>query len=334
MQIGFVAVPKTLATGITLPCEMLHAAAQLARARRVSERFSGARLPAFLVLSEDGRAQQVAGGVHLEAQGSWDALLSCDLIVVPPLWGNPLSMLSRHRTLVDTLAQAAGRNIPIVATGTGVCLLAESGVLDHRVATTHWYYFEAFARRYPEVLLRPRQSITYDQDIYCVGSVNALTDLVLYFIRTWYNDDIMGVIERHFSHEVSRTLSEPYYRLGGLQHDDEDVVSAQAWLLDRLDKPFSLPELAARVGLTPRTLSRRFVQATGESPKQYWMQLRLLRAEEMLRETNLTVQDIAELLGFNDASYFIRLFRQRAGITPNDYREVTRAKQFSAASTL
>lgn len=327
MIIGFVTLPRTLATGITLPCEMLQAASQLARARHRS-----GPTPVFRVLTQDGLGEQVAGGLHLRAQGRWTDLEVCDHIVVPPLWGNPLPMLNRYPDLIAGLAQAVRQGIPVVATGTGVCLLAESGILDQRVATTHWYYFSRFAQRYPDVLLRPRQSITWDRDIYCAGSVNALTDLVLYFIRTWYDEDIMGVIERHFSHEVSRTLSQPYYRLGGLQHDDEDIVAAQAWLLERLDQPFSLTELSRAVGLTPRTLSRRFVQATGESPKQYWLQLRLLRAEEMLRETNLSIQEISNLLGFSDPSYFIRLFRQRAGITPNDYRRVTRAKQFSVHS--
>lgn len=330
MRIGYVALPKTLATGITLPCEMWQAAAQLARARRVEGQSPGTTKLEFLVFSQDGHTQPVAGGLTLHTQGSWDAMLTYDLLLIPPLWGNPVSMLQRHQALVDTLAQAVARGLPVIATGTGVCLLAESGTLNGRAATTHWYYFGAFAKRYPKVLLRPRQAITFGQGVYCAGSVNALTDLVLFFIRTWYNEEIMGVIERHFSHEVSRTLSQPYYRLGGLQHDDEDIVNAQAWLLERLDRPFSLQHLADAVGLTPRTLSRRFVSATGESPKQYWLQLRLVKAEEMLRETNLSVQDIAEWLGFSDASYFIKLFRQRAGVTPNDYRRVTRAKQFSA----
>lgn len=324
MKVGFVALARTLATGITLPCEMLQAAAQLTRARNRS-----GPLPEFRILAQDGLGEQVAGGLHLRAQGRWSDLQGCDQIFVPPLWGNPLPMVRRYPELIDELARAANQGIPIVATGTGVCLLAESGILNQRVATTHWYYFGRFTERYPDVILRPRQSITWDRDIYCAGSVNALTDLVLYFIRQWYDENIMGVIERHFSHEVSRSLSQPYYRLGGLQHEDEDIVAAQAWLLERLDQSFSLAQLAKAVGMTPRTLSRRFVQATGESPKQYWLQLRLLRAEELLRDSNLSIQDIAELLGFSDAAYFTRLFRQRAGITPNNYRRVSRAKQFS-----
>ncbi|MEX1056187.1 MAG: hypothetical protein WED11_00535, partial [Natronospirillum sp.] len=217
MRIGFIALPKTLATGITLTCEMLQAAAQMARARRLKQPEAGA--PEFCIISENGTDQRVAGGITLRAQGDWDSLLACDINVIPPLWGNPVPMVQRHPGLIRKLAQAAGSGISVIATGTGVCLLAESGTLNGRAATTHWYYFGEFSRRYPEVLLRPRQSITFDRDIYCVGSVNALTDLVLYFVRTWYNEDIMSIVERHFSHEVSRTLSQPYYRLGGLQHD-------------------------------------------------------------------------------------------------------------------
>ncbi|MBS3805323.1 MAG: helix-turn-helix domain-containing protein [Oleiphilaceae bacterium] len=328
MRLGFVTLPRTLATGITLPCEMGQAAAQLARAKRIPQPKAGT--PEFLVLAENGQQQEVAGGISLRAQGNWDDLLACDTIIIPPFWGSPVPMLRRFPHVIGLLAQAVGQGIPIIATGTGVCLLAESGVMDGRAATTHWYYFGEFARRYPNVLLRPRQSITFDREIYSVGSINALTDLVLFFIGRWYGDEIMSIIEQHFSHEVSRTLSQPYYRLGGLQHDDEDIVAAQAWMLDRLDRPFVLSALADAVGLNPRTLSRRFVRATGESPKQYWLQLRLIRAEEMLRQTNLNVQEVAEILGFSDASYFIKLFRQRAGLTPNDYRQVTRTKQFSA----
>lgn len=324
MRIGFIALPKTLATGITLPCEMLHAASQMAHLKQLPNTPLALR-----VFCQDGESEQVTGGITLKAQGSWDGLLACDMVFMPPLWGNPLPMLAHYGELIDVLRRLVAERKSVIAAGTGVYFLAEGGVLNDRVATTHWYFFGRFARRYPKVLLKPKQAITYADEIYCAGSVNSLTDLVLYFVRQWYNDEIMSEVERHFSHEVSRTLHQPFYRLGGLQHDDEDIVAAQAWLAERLDKPFQLQELASVVGLTERTLARRFVQATGESPKQYWLQLRLQRAEELLRESNLTVQEIAELLGFTDASYFIKLFRQRAAVTPADYRNVVRAKQFS-----
>lgn len=324
MKIGFIVLPKTLATGITLPSEMLSAAAQLARLQGVI----GPKLT-LSVFSSGGLPETCSGGVTLHAQGDWGGLLACDMVFVPPMWGNPLPMLVRYPDLVAILRHYAGQHKPIVATGTGVCFLAEGGLLDNKVATTHWYFFQQFTRRYPRVLLKPKQSVTYAEQLYCAGSVNSLTDLVLYFVREWYNDTIMSEIEQHFSHEVSRTLNQPFYRLGGLQHDDEDIVAAQAWLAERLDRPFQLLELAETVGLTERTLARRFTQATGESPKQYWLQLRLQRAEELLRESNLSVQEIADLLGFGDASYFIKRFRTKVGVTPADYRQVVRAKQFS-----
>lgn len=329
MQLAFIVTEKTLATGITLPTEMLFAAGQLARASRWRGTPARVGLPEIVLLSPGGEAVPVTGGMSLGAQGNWDDVTDADQVFLPPLWGNPRPMLQRHRALLPALQAVAARGTPLVATGTSVCFLAAAGLLDGRIATTHWSYLERFAEDYPRVWLRSRQSITRDGELYCTASVNALTDLVLYFIREWYGEAIMGVIERQFSHEVSRSLAQPYYWLGGMQHEDEDVIRAQAWLLENLSGPFSLVALSAEVGLTPRTLSRRFVRATGESPKQYWLQLRLLRAEELLRDSNLTVQDIAGMLGFSDPSHFIQAFRRRAGITPHRYRSVVRAKQFS-----
>ncbi len=329
MRLAFIVTERTLATGITLPAEMLFAAGQLARASRWQGLVTRSGQPDIVLLSPDGDPVSVTGGMSLGAQGSWDDMSGADRVFLPPLWGNPRPMLQRHQALLSALKEAASRGTPMVATGTSVCFLAAAGLLDGRIATTHWSYLERFARDYPQVWLRSQQSITRDGDLFCTASVNALTDLVLYFIREWYGESIMGVIERQFSHEVSRSLAQPYYWLGGMQHEDEDVIRAQAWLLENLPGPFSLAALSAEVGLTPRTLSRRFVRATGESPKQYWLQLRLLRAEELLRDSNLTVQDIAGMLGFSDPSHFIQAFRRRAGITPHRYRSVVRAKQFS-----
>jgi len=323
LRIGFAAPPKTLATGITLPCEMLHAAQQVARMQH-----KNALELDINIFSESGLPAKVTGPIQLVSHGTWNDLFECDWIFVPPLWGNPLPVVEQQQHLVQGLATATAQQRQLVATGTGVCLLAQSGALDHRNATTHWYFIDRFKRRYPKVQLKLGQTITVDQNIYCTASVNALTDLILHLIRQWYGLDIMNVIERHFSHEVRRSITHSELLQAGLAHDDEDIINAQAWILERLSQPFQMQQLAEAVQLTPRTLSRRFSQATGISPKQYWQQCRILKAEELLRDTNLTVQDIAEHLGFHDTAYFIKLFKKRAFVTPKAYRRISRHKQF------
>jgi transcriptional regulator GlxA family with amidase domain len=322
-SIGFAALPKALSTGITLPCEMLHAAQQIARTRNKQ-----APKITIHVYSEDGLPAKVTGPIQLVSHGNWHALLKCDWIFIPPLWGNPVTVVRQQQALIDGLKKAALNRQNIISTGTGVSLIAHSGALNNRHATTHWYFVEKFRSLFPKVTLKPGQAITADQNLYCTASVNALTDLVLYFIRKWYGIDIMNVVERHFSHEVKRTITQNEVLSADLQHDDEDIINAQAWILERLAEPFFVSELAAAVGLSERTLSRRFVQATGLSPKQYWQQWRILRAEELLRDSNLNVQEVAEYLGFNDANYFIKQFKKKAYITPNAYRRISRNKQF------
>ena len=323
LKLGFAVPPKTLATGITLPCEMLQAAQQVARINnRLAPRLD------IQIFSEHGGPAQVTGPIQLMSHGSWQAMFQCDWIFLPPLWGNPLAIVEQQQELVLGLKTAVEQQRSIVATGTGVCLLAQSGVLNQRHATTHWYYFDRFKQRYPAILLKTGQTMTVDQNIYCTASVNALTDLVLHLIRQWYGRDIMNVIERHFSHEVKRSMTQSEFLNAGLAHDDEDITNAQAWILERLAQPFQLSELAASIQLSPRTLLRRFVLATGISPKQYWQQWRMLRAEELLRDTNLSVQDIADHMGFNDTAYFIKVFKKRAFVTPNAYRKMSRNKQF------
>lgn len=326
LKLGFAAPPKTLSTGITLPCEMLQAAQQVARIKNKKT----TRLQ-IKVFSEQGGPAQVTGPIQLVSHGSWEDLFLCDWIFVPPLWGNPIPVVEQQNMLVTGLKKAVEQQRTIVATGTGVCLLAQSGVLDQRYATSHWYYLDRFKQRYPNVFLKSGQTITVDQNIYCTAGVNALTDLILHFIRQWFGRDIMNVIERHFSHEVKRSMTQSEFLNAGLIHDDEDIMNAQAWLLEHLTQPFHLNELAALTQLTPRTLSRRFAQATGMSPKQYWQQWRMMGAEELLRDTNLSVQDVADHMGFSDATYFIKLFKKRAFVTPKAYRKISRNKQFQLA---
>ena len=323
LKIGFAAMPKALATGITLPCEMLQAAQQIARTHQQNPPKINIK-----IYTQDALPVKMTGPIQLVSHGGWDELFNCQWIFIPPLWGNPLPVLQKHPQLIDGLQQAAQNQQNIVASGTGVCFVAQSGTLDQKQATTHWYFVEKFKQRYPAVYLKTGQAITADHNLYCTASVNALTDMVLYLIRKWYGIDIMNVIERHFSHEVKRTIAQNELLTAALQHDDEDIINAQAWILARLSEPFLLKDLAHAIGLNPRTLARRFLDATGVSPKQYWQQWRILRAEELLRDSNLNIQEVAEQLGFSDANYFIRQFKKRSFVTPSAYRKMSRNKQF------
>lgn len=316
--------PQALATSITLPLEILQAAAQMARVRNRHARAIELRLAA-----QTPGPVQLYSGITLAADSNIESLSALDLLIIPGIWRDPRSVLARTREWSGKLRELAESGTRICAVGTGTWLLAEAGLLDNRAATTHWNYFEQFARRYPRVNLKSRHLITQADNIYCVGSVNSIADLAVHIAESWYGSGIARAVENQFSPEIRRSFRAAAYQTGtDSSHHDEAVLQAQQWLRDNLSQGASIAELAEQFGLSPRTLNRRFRQATGSSPQQWLQRLRVSEARDLLRHSNLSLSEIAWQLGFQDVSHFGKLFRERSGMSPGRYRQAVRGKLF------
>jgi transcriptional regulator GlxA family with amidase domain len=213
--------------------------------------------------------------------------------------------------------------------GTGSCFPAAAGLLDGRAATTHWHYFDEFTARYPEVQLKRRHLITQSDNIYCAGSVNSGADLMIHLVEEWFGPRIARQIESQFSPEIRRPFrAHAYQSMGDSAHHDELVLTAQQSLQDRLHEQISMTELAEELRCSPRTLTRRFRSAVGQTPGAYLRGQRLTAARELLRTTNLSVGEVAWRVGLHDVSYFTALFQKHTGQTPGRYRKSVRGKLF------
>lgn len=316
--------PHALATSITLPMEILQAASQMASAKSRG----GAQLN--MLVAAPARARiTLSSGVTLLPDIAIDELPALDLLLLPAIWRNPLPTINTMRPWLDALRQFAAAGTRICSVGTASCLLAEAGLLNGQPATTHWNYFDQFTRRYPQVKLKTRHLITQSDNIYCVGSVNSIADLMVHIAEDWFGSRIARAVENQFSPEIRQTFSAAAYQdEADSSHHDEIVVEAQQWLQEHLSQPASLAQLAGHLDLTPRTLNRRFRQATGMSPQAYLQSLRMNHAKELLKHSNLGVGEIAWQLGLQDPSYFSQLFRHQCGVSPLRYREAVRGKLF------
>lgn len=324
MKLAFVIGPQSLLTGIALPVEMFYAASR----HRVRHRSSTAL--SIQLVGETLQPQRAIGGLNVQADHTFDQADQADLVFVPPMWGTPWPVISRGERLQHWLVDQYQRGARLAATGTGVGHLARSGLLDDRVATTHWYYLDRFRQRYPKVKFEGHHFVTHEDGLYCAGSINAQTDLVLFLIEQTFGEEALALVERQFTHELKRTFSTPYFEPGGAVHHDEGVSLVQSWLRQHLTDDITLAQLAALLDQSERNFSRRFQVATGESPMAYVLRLRLDSARELLRDTNLTVAEVGEACGFRTAAYFGRVFRQRLSLTPGEYRKMVRSKLFSA----
>jgi transcriptional regulator GlxA family with amidase domain len=317
--------PSALATSITLPMEILQAGSQMASA---GQRGKG-RLK-FLIAGSDTKQVTLSSGIRLKPDIAFSDLHNLDLLILPAIWRNPIPTVNAAQNLVDMLEPIASSGTRICSVGTASCLLAEAGLLAGKPATTHWNFFDQFARRYPDVELKRGHLITQSDNIYCVGSVNSIADLMIHILEEWFGSRIARTVERQFSPEIRQSFSAAAYQNeADSSHPDETVLEGQQWLQENLRERISISELAHLLELSPRTLGRRFKSATGLSPQAYLQGLRVTTAKELLRTSNLNISDIAWQVGLQDASYFTKLFRQHNGMSPLNYRKAVRGKLFA-----
>jgi len=329
--VATVLYPSALATSITLPMEILQAASQMARANRNGSRDSNPQVR-FLLAGPVGEKIKLATGITLTADVDIADLPDLDLLLLPAIWRNPLPTIRNSQVLLQRLPEIAAAGTRICSVGTASCLLAEAGMLTDKPATTHWNYFDQFERLYPEVELKRRHLITQSEEIYCVGSVNSIADLMVHIIEDWFGSRIAQAVENQFSPEIRQSFQAAAYQSEPeSSHHDETVIEGQQWLQDRLSQSISIADLSTYLGVSNRSLNRRFKQATGYSPQAYLQSQRIACARDLLRRSNLSVSEIAWQIGLQDASYFSKLFRQHCEMTPLQYRGVVRGKLFAPA---
>ncbi len=323
--VAFVLYPRTLLSSITLPADMLGAADQV---HQIAGR-SRSRLT-LKVASLDGEPVMPTGMLSVTPTCRLSELGEVDLLYLPALWRNPLSVVKQHQSLIPILRDIAAQNTLVCSVGTGSSFTAQAGLLDHKPATTHWYFMEEFGRRYPKVELMRRHLFTRADNLYCTGSINSVADLTGYFIEHFYGPDVAQQVEAHFSPEIRRSYRQQVFFEGaGTVHHDELMIDAQQWLHDHFTEPIDFVVLAKQLNMSQRTLNRRFKLATSRSPGRYVQQLRIEHARELLRDSNLSVTEIATTVGYQEISYFSTLFREHLSQSPTDYRKSVRGKLFS-----
>jgi len=324
MRVSFVAPERALASSITIPLEMLYAA------RTISQVSGGPNADLELLIAGlDPGPKTMAGDLLISPSTTLANLDYSDLIFVPGLWGSPTKTLRKSAALMDWLCNRHSEGSTLCSLVTGSYFLAEAGLLDGRDATTHWYYFDDFEARYPRVRVDRKRFITVDNNLYCTGSVNAARDVTLHVVEEIFGNSIAGEIAKHFTHEIKRSYESMLLTYQQQDtHHDEFIIKIQEWLQGHYQQPIQIEALAGKFKISVRSLNRRFKAATRMTPLQYLQETRIDQAKQLLKQSNLTIAEIAFAVGYQDTSHFGSLFRKHTGITPMDYRSLVRSKLF------
>jgi transcriptional regulator GlxA family with amidase domain len=233
--------------------------------------------------------------------------------------------------LLAALRRAVDRGARVLSVCSGAFILGEAGLLDGRRCTTHWRFAAELARRYPAAKVDPDVLYVDEDPVISSAGTAAGIDACLYLVRKEQGSRV--------ANGIARRMVVPPHRDGGqAQYVVQPVAPAcdgslrdlLEWLRAHLDQPLTVRQLAARANMSERTFARRFVQDTGTTPQRWLIGQRILLAQQLLEESDETVDAIADRSGFGNATALRHHFRAWRGTTPNAYRRLFRGDPSSA----
>jgi transcriptional regulator GlxA family with amidase domain len=254
-----------------------------------------------------------------------DVVIVCDVHLhlddaLEGRWSDEIAWIRRHI--------AAGALV--CSTCSGSVLLAEAGLLDGAEAASHWSMADLFRDRYPTVRFRPERILCDSGrggQLITTGGASAWQDLALYLIARFCGADEAARVARMFLLGDRGYGQLPFASMSRpRQHSDAVISRVQAWLVDNYATPNPVSAMVDQSGLFTRSFKRRFSAATGYTPVEYVQALRIEEAKQMLETEATAIEEIAASVGYEDPTFFRRLFKRRAGVTPAQYRQRNRIR--------
>jgi transcriptional regulator GlxA family with amidase domain len=230
--------------------------------------------------------------------------------------------------LMRALRAAASRGARLASICSGAFVLAATGLLAGRRATTHWLATAELARRHPDIDVDPNALYVDEGNVLTSAGATAGIDLCLHLVRR----DFGAAVAAH----AARLSVVALEREGGQAqfivhppppHDGVSLAPLLAWIEKNPQRDLSLAALARRAAMSTRTLSRRFREQTGTTPARFVTRVRLLRAQQLLETSAHAVDRVASLSGFGTATSLRATFQQHVGTTPKVYRRAFRGSE-------
>jgi transcriptional regulator GlxA family with amidase domain len=314
--VAVLALPDTIAFDLATPIEAF------GRIRLPS----GA--PGYRVVVCGSQPEVSAGLFRIATDHGLDALAEADTIVVPGL--NDVSV-DAPKEVLEALTAAAARGVRIASICSGAFVLAATGLLDGRRATTHWIAAELFRTRFPAVHLDADVLYVDEGQVLTSAGASAGLDLCLHMIARDYGAAVAA--------DAARLAVAPLHRSGGqaqfilrnqaaVKHIAErtELDDVLAWIEQQAHRDVTLHDIAARAAVSIRTLNRRFQAETGQTPMQWLTGVRVRHAQQLLESTTYGVERVGREVGFASAANFREQFRRLTGVAPINYRNTFRER--------
>jgi transcriptional regulator GlxA family with amidase domain len=271
------------------------------------------------VIAKSGQAVTASAGLAIAAGPLPRASSVVDTLLVA---GGPgVEAAAADPALVDWVRQHATKARRVASVCTGAYLLAASGVLDGRRVATHWSVCKEFARRYPAVRVEPDPIFVRDGSVWTSAGVTAGIDLALALVEQDLGRTVALAVARYLVVFLKRPGGQAQFSAAlSLQSAEDQFGVLHDWINKHLADDISLPRLADQAGMSERSFSRHYAEATGLTPARAVERLRVEAARRLLSESRLPVKRISQRCGFGSEETMRRSFLRVVSATPQDYR--------------
>ncbi|WP_425310912.1 helix-turn-helix domain-containing protein [Ammonicoccus fulvus] len=279
----------------------------------------------FRVCAEDPSrplSTNATAATRIVADHDLSGVKGADLVVIPATSSREFSP-----EVLDVVRRAYAAGATLLTVCSGAYVLAETGLLEGRAATSHWFHHDELVRLYPQVRWEVNRLFVDEDRIITSAGTAAGIDACLHLVRRELGADIAT--------RIARRMVVPPQRDGGQQqfvevplpeHRADALAPLLDWVLGHLAEDHTVESLAARAAMSARTFARRFVAEVGSTPHQWLLGQRVLEARRLLEETELPIEQVAGAVGFGSAAVLRQHFRRATGLAPLDYR-----RRFGAA---
>lgn len=335
------AVPETAGSALYGMVDVLAATGTLWR-ELVGEE-PGHRLIAPRIVSESCEPFRCGNGIPVSPELGFRKASAPEILIIPELWLKPTDdVCDRYGDLKEWIRQCYRDGSTIYTACSGSILLAATGLLDNREATSHWGYQDLFRTSFPAVRFNPEPNLVVSDPtarIVTAGGTTSWHDLALHIISRHCNPGEALRIAKVYLLKWHSEGQLPFASLVRRQpHADSVVRLAEDWLARHLREAHAVAAVVSTCGIPERSLKRRFKAATGSTLMAHVQNLRIEEAKQLLENSTRAADEIAAIVGYENPAFFRRLFKRCTGLTPGAYRRMFRplvgARGGSSAATL
>lgn len=254
---------------------------------------------------------------------SMDSRERYDLVFIPAFKNDSIAeSMQLNMCWVPWLQQQYRGGAAIASYCTGAFLLAATGLLNERPATTHINAWTAFAKLFPKVLVQEKAVVTEQDKIYTSGGATNSFHLMMLLLEVYCGREVAVKAAKIFSIDMDRNCQLYFGSFMPMEdHNDELVRHAQNEIKKNYNAASTIEEIISEIPASRRNLVRRFKQVTGITPIEYLQKTRIEAAKQLLETSKKSVTEVMLESGYNDSKTFRSVFKKNVGMTPKVYRE-------------